>query len=290
MRSLTDLLAAAASFVNDSPDWLVSTVPALAGLLRPSPDVIERTHVPYRDGPGTDPDRHRLDVYAPAGKTGFPVLVFAHGGAWVFGTKDWFGPLGRSLAKAGIGCVTTNYRLSPRVVHPAHAEDMAGAVAWAVKNTGEYGGDPGRVFVGGHSAGGHLAALVALDPKYLAAEGLPRTVVRGVIGISGVYKLDRRHPGFPFVFGTDEGVELAASPVAHVKADPPPFLLLHAANDYPVLDGMADELAAKVRGHGGRADSFEVPGTDHVTILLDAADPGGRAAGAIRNFVADHGS
>jgi acetyl esterase/lipase len=172
MRILSDLLASVADFVNDTPDWLAAAVPELAGLLRPSPDVVKRTHLAHRSGPGGDADRHRLDVYAPAGKTGFPVLVFAHGGAWMFGTNDWFGPLGRSLAKAGIDCVAANYRLSPRVIHPAHAEDMAGAVAWAVRNAGEYGGDPNRVFAGGHSAGGHLAALVALDPKYPRGGGV----------------------------------------------------------------------------------------------------------------------
>lgn len=283
-----DLLAGLTAFVNDSPDWLSTAVPELAGLLHPSPDVVERFNVPYRTDPGADPDRHTLDVYAPAGRAGCPVLVFAHGGAWVFGTKDWFAPLGRSLAKAGIGCVAPNYRLSPRVTHPAHAEDVAGAVAWAVKHAPEFGGDPGKVFAGGHSAGGHLAALAALDPKYLAAEGLTPAAVRGVVGVSGVYRLSRRHPAFPVVFGTDPDVEVAASPITHVRESPPPCLLLYAERDYPTLDRMAADLAAAVRRHAGRAEAVEIPGVDHVTILLDAAAPSGRAAGLIRSFVAEH--
>jgi acetyl esterase/lipase len=148
--------------------------------------------VAYYEGLGADPVRHRLDLFLPRGPKAYPVLVFAHGGAWVFGDKSSFGlytEVGRCLARHGVGVALINYRLSPWVRHPEHVKDVARAFAWVHKNIAKYGGSPDRLFVGGHSAGGHLAALLSTDETYLTAEQLKASAVRGVIPVSGVYRL-----------------------------------------------------------------------------------------------------
>ncbi len=141
-------------------------------------------------------DRHQLDVYSPKGRKNCPVLFFVHGGGWVLGGKDdvlgiyGYGTVARCLAERGLVVVLPNYRLSPGVRHSEHIRDIAHAFAWTCENIGRYGGDPERIFVGGHSAGGHLVALLATDLTYLKTVGRDTHDIRGVIAVSGVYRLE----------------------------------------------------------------------------------------------------
>ncbi|HJZ59149.1 MAG TPA: alpha/beta hydrolase, partial [Gemmataceae bacterium] len=102
--------------------------------------VTKTANIAYRDDEDADPERHRLDVYAPQGQKGFPVLFFVHGGTWKSGNKNLYAALGNTFARTGIGVVIINYRLSPKVVHPAHVEDVARAFAWTREHIREYGG------------------------------------------------------------------------------------------------------------------------------------------------------
>src|SRR5207244_9484668 len=133
----------------------------------------------------------------------FTVLVFAPGGAWSLGDKARHSYLGCFLVKHGIGSVLVNYRLAPQVSHLAQACDLARAFAWTHKQIGEYGGDRDRMFLCGHSAGGHLASLLATEESFLAAENLGFEQIRGVVAVSGVYKIDWKLNlyGLGFVFG-----------------------------------------------------------------------------------------
>src|SRR5580692_11542886 len=135
-----------------------------------------KENITYFEGLAENRAAHQLDVYFPKGEKDYPVLFFVHGGGWMFGDKKGdlgiFQILGRSFAQHGIGVVAPNYRLSPRVQHPEHVRDVARAFAWTVKHVKEYGGRPDALFLSGHSAGGHLVALLATDPSYLKAEGL----------------------------------------------------------------------------------------------------------------------
>jgi acetyl esterase/lipase len=154
--------------------------------------VKEVRNVAYYEGEGANPVYHRLDLYLPEGKKDFPVLVLVHGGAWMLGDRSFFGwgeDLGRHFAGRGIGVVMPSYRLSPAVKHPEHVKDVARVVAWTVRHIGCYGGDPAELFLCGHSAGGHLVSLLATDPSYLKAEGLSPAALRGVISVSGVYRI-----------------------------------------------------------------------------------------------------
>ena len=148
--------------------------------------------VTYHDGPDAHAKHHQLDLFLPQGRKDYPVVVLVHGGVWMWGDKHCYGlyaAVGENLARQGIGVVMPNYRLSPAVKHPAHVQDVARAVAWTRRYIATYGGNPDQLFVAGHSAGGHLAALLATDPTYLAAEGLKVTDLKGVITSSGVYRI-----------------------------------------------------------------------------------------------------
>jgi acetyl esterase/lipase len=146
----------------------------------------------YRTGPGTDYFQHRLDLFFPKGKKGYPVVVLVHGGGWTLGDNRCCGlytSVGQFLASQGIGVVIPNYRLAPWVRHPEQVKDAARAVAWTREHIAEYGGDPRQLFLFGHSAGGHLVSLLATDESYLKAEGLTAADLKGVITASGVYHI-----------------------------------------------------------------------------------------------------
>lgn len=153
--------------------WLLLVVPALFGSLGRAHaqgivtrDVDYMVNVDYANG------RDRLDVYMPRDAQASPVVVFFHGGALMGGDKRQGQSLASRLVPMGIGVVSANYRLTPTVRHPEHVRDAAAATAWVLRHIGEYGGDPSRVFVSGHSAGAYLATLLALDSTLLAEHGI----------------------------------------------------------------------------------------------------------------------
>jgi acetyl esterase/lipase len=260
-------------------------------------------------------DRHRLDVYSPRGRTGCPVLFFVHGGAWTVMSKDdvfgvlGYGTIARCLARRGLVVVLPNYRLSPHVRHPEHIKDVARAFAWTCRNAARYGGDPKRIFVGGHSAGGHLVSLLATDPAYLEAEGRRPEDIRGVIAISGVYNLTdfdldlsvasprkcvrvsgRISPLAP-VFGTDPRVIERASPIAHVRPGLPPFLLVSAGLDYGPLRRMTADFADALEDNGCDVQVKHIPWRTHETMVFDiphlTAEP--QMVEAVTGFINRHG-
>jgi acetyl esterase/lipase len=160
------------------------------------PALRETLDVRYHPGKA----RQTLDVFAPpaAGKGRLlPVVVFAHGGTWMAGDKNFYGMyrgVGRYLARHGVVAVMINYRLSPLVRHPEHARDVARAFAWTRRHIAAYGGDPDRIVLAGHSAGAHLASLVVTDASYLKDPALKltdrdRASLRGAALVSGVYRI-----------------------------------------------------------------------------------------------------
>ncbi len=161
--------------------------------------------ISYYDGKDADPVRHQLDIHVPKGHKDFPVLFFVHGGGWIQGNKDHLGiysVLARAFNRHGIGVVCPNYRLSPGVTHPEHIRDVARAFAWTYHNIQRVWRLQEQLFVGGHSAGGHLSALLAVDPRYLKAEGLSLTAIKGAIPLSGLFIIPPE-PIFDVAFGKD---------------------------------------------------------------------------------------
>lgn len=162
-----------------------------------------------------------LDVYRPDTNDKLPLVVFIHGGGWSEGDKGTHTRKGRFFAEQGFVYATINYRLSPRIVHPAHVEDVARAVAWLEGNAARFGIDAERIFLVGHSAGAHLAALVASQPRYLRAFGTSPSIIDGVVLLDGSgYHLPTRIPKargwsrkmYLQAFGTDPEVWKDASP------------------------------------------------------------------------------
>jgi acetyl esterase/lipase len=244
--------------------------------------------VAYYDGAGQHKAKHKLDLYLPTGTKDFPMLLFVHGGAWLHGDKGFgfgfYGALAKVYARQGIGVAVTNYRLSPAVKHPEHVKDVARAFAWLHKNAAKHGGDPARLFVCGHSAGGHLVSLLTTDESYLKEHKLTTKAIKGVIPISGVYALPEKL--FAQVFGTDKELRKKASPITHARKGLPPFLILYADKDLPGCDKAPSELFCKaLKDKGVAARTLEVKSSDHYRIIISAASGGSTVSAAILDFI-----
>lgn len=218
--------------------FTVANVPALSGNFE------RRAGVAF----GGD-ERQRLDVYTPKNAKNRPIIVFWYGGGWEDGRKSQYRFVGAALADAGYVAVLPDYRLYPQVKFPAFVQDGASALGWVVSHAEEIGGDPRRIFVAGHSAGAHLAAMLAYDRSRLERAGLPATVVRGFIGLSGPYALDPNTDTYRAIFGAP--YTLADwQPVQLAQAGAPPALLLHGESDQVVSVGHARRMAAALEKLG----------------------------------------
>jgi acetyl esterase/lipase len=241
----------------------------------------------YYEGAEKDQAKHKLDLYLPKDKKDFPVLFFIHGGGWIHGDKGFMGlysGVGRFYASQGIGAVIINYRLSPGVKHPEHIKDVARAFAWTVKNIEKYGGRPDQIFVSGHSAGGHLAALLATDETYLKAEGVSDKNIKAVIALSGVYEVPAKI--LPQVFGTDETICKKASPTENVKAGLPPFLIVYADKDLAYCDKEpAQKFYDALKNKGCDATICEIPNSNHIMTLLSASSADAVVAKKVLDFI-----
>jgi dipeptidyl aminopeptidase/acylaminoacyl peptidase len=249
-------------------------------------EVESHKNLAYYDGKDADPVKHKLDLYLPKGHKGFPVVFFVHGGGWMSGDKAIYGKLADVLCANGIGVVVTNYRLTPKVQHPGHIQDVAKAFAWTCRNIDKYGGRADEVFVMGHSAGGHLTALLATDESYLKAENLSMGSIRGAIPISGVYRIGGK--GFTRIFGDDpEGLK-KASPITHVNGNHPPFLILYADKDFKTCDVMSQAMFHALEKHKVESALLEIKDRDHISIIRGIANEDDPATQAILKFVAKH--
>jgi acetyl esterase/lipase len=224
--------------------------------------------VAYYDGPDADKVKHKLDLYLPKDKKDYPVLFFVHGGAWRFGDKNFFGvysAIGERFAKHGIGAAVINYRLSPKVEHPEHIKDVARAFAWTYKNIAKHGGRADQIFVCGHSAGGHLVALLASDESYLKAHELTLKAIKGAIPMSGVYAIPEWF--MPEVFGKEAEVKKQAGPLEHVKEGLPPFCIVYAEHDMPFCGKMSNAFCTALKDKKCTAEAVEIKKRDHMTII-----------------------
>jgi acetyl esterase/lipase len=241
----------------------------------------------YSDAKDADPVRHKLDLYLPKGHKDYPVLLFIHGGAWTQGSKAGFAKVGQMFARNGIGAASANYRLSPKVTHPAHIQDVAKAFAWVHKNIGKYGGRKDEIFISGHSAGGHLVALLATDPSYLEAEGLKLTDIKGAIPVSGVYRVGGGGK-MSNVFGKDPELARKASPMVHVKGKHPPFLILVADNDLKGFDRLAEQFCKALGKAECKAEVLTVKDRNHGSVMFRMANQDDPGTQAVLAFIARH--
>jgi acetyl esterase/lipase len=219
----------------------------------------------YGEGP-----RRMLDVYAPRGPGRRPVIVFFYGGSWNAGARARYSFLGRALAARGFVTVIPDYRLYPEVVYPGFVEDGAAAVRWVRAHAKDYGGDGERIVLAGHSAGAYIAAMLAVDGRWL---GVDRAAVRGLAGLAGPYDFAPFSVGASRQAFGDWPRPEETQPVTWAGAGDPPALLLTGAEDTIVRPRNSDALAEKLRGAGVAVELKAYPGIGHIGILTAVARP-----------------
>ena len=230
--------------------------------------------------------RQRLDVYRPrAASKPAPVVVFLYGGRWQDGSRDLYRLLGDAMTRRGWVVVVPDYRLYPQARFPAWVEDGALAVRWARDNAARHGDDTARIFVVGHSAGGHTAALLALDERYLRAAGLPGGAVRAFVSLAGPVDTVWTDPDVQALMGPRQGWP-ATYPATHVDGTESPLLLLHGGADETVSPTSSTRLAGRIRQRGGCARSVVYPGVSHVEIVVALSVPRLGIAPVLRDVAA----
>ncbi len=251
--------------------FMAANVPAVFGHYTRHADIA------YSGGEGP---QHRLDVYVPhaASPAPRPLIVFWHGGRWSYGDKSDYRFVGAALAELGYVAVLANYRHYPEVKMPGFMDDAARAAVWAAEHAGDYGADANRLYLMGHSAGAHLAALVTLDARYFAATGAPVPTVAGVIGLSGPYDfLPLLEADVQDMFGPPQNYP-DSQPINYVRADAPRMLLVHGLEDDTVWPKNSRNLASALSARGVPATLKLYPHLEHADTVAAMSLPArGRA-------------
>jgi acetyl esterase/lipase len=226
-------------------------------------------NISERKGIVFDAEYHlALDAYMPKNAVGAPVVVFFYGGSWEEGKRRWYRYVGEALARHGVIVLIPDYRKFPDVHFPDFMHDAANAVAWAHAHAEELGGDPQRLFVMGHSAGGQIAALLAADNTYLAAAGLQRSDLSGMIGLAGAYAFLPFVDDEPEIFGDTAKGRYDSQPINFIDGNEPPMLLLQGTDDDEVLPNNAELMAERAQAMGGIAQLKLYDGVNHSEIIL----------------------
>jgi len=224
----------------------------------------------YQPGP-----RGGLDVYRPRDANGStPVVVFIYGGGWDSGAKSEYAFIGDALASKGYLTFIPDYRLYPEVRWPAFLEDNAKAIRWVRDHASEFGGDPGKLFLVGHSAGAYNAVMLSLDRRWLAAVGMdPRRDLRGVVGLAGPYDFLPLHSDeLKAIFGPPK-TRPATQPINYVDGQGPHLFLATDNHDKVVDPGNTTRLADKIRAQGGSVETKTYAGLSHALLLGVVAAP-----------------
>lgn len=222
-----------------------------------------------------DDSRQKLDVYRPApASSNAPVVVFFYGGSWNSGSRDDYGFVGEALASRGIVVVIADYRLYPQVRYPAFLQDGARAAAWTHQHIADYGGDPQRLYLMGHSSGAYNAAMLALDARWLEHVNLSPSMLKGWIGLAGPYDfLPIENPEVkPVFFFPDSPPD--SQPINHVSAGAPPSLLMASTDDKLVNPSRnTGGLANTLRAAGVPVETFYFGKTNHQTLVAALSKP-----------------
>lgn len=251
----------------------------------------------HRDLPYAEPknERQTLDVYAPAEGKNHPVVFWIHGGGWKAGDKKGVQKKPQAFTDKGFVFVSVNYRFLPDVTVKEMTGDIAKAIRWVHDHAKDYGGDPNTIFVMGHSAGAHLAALVCTDDRYLKAEKLPLSIIKGCVPVDvSVYDIPKRlkdggavQPAtFKAIFGETEESQKEYSPVSHVAKGKsiPPFLILYVASR-PDTKAQSAWFAEKLNEAGVSAKVVAAEGKTHGTINSDLGLPDDKPTQALFEYL-----
>ena len=273
---------------------VLSLLLALAALPAAALETKTLKDIPYKDDVVSltpyEQERCKLDLTVPVGPKGFATYVWLYGGGLKNGAKDlrseYCAEIRESLAQGGVAVVTPDYRLSPKVKYPAYVDDAAAAFAWTVKHIAEHGGDPHKVYIGGHSAGATLALLVGMDPQRLKPHGLTLGSVAGIAQVSAqvlTHYTIREERGQPrYAITCDE-----AAPAFYIRKALPPILTIYAQND--MLSRAEENLffvtTLKAAGHAENY-SLRVDERDHGSVGHNIRNLDDPARLAILNFIA----
>jgi arylformamidase len=260
--------------------------------------------VPYTSD-AADPKR-RLDLYLPPGvSAGFPLVVFVHGGYWsamdrrmlqpLLGT---YGNVGVAFASHGVGAALVGYRQHPRVQRGDESlDDIAAAVGFVRASCASWGCDPARVFLVGHSAGGHLVSLMALDERVLRRNGIAADAVAGYASIDGIFDLGASLPSFKpdqaavvrRLFGPDDAALAARSPVSYARALHPALLFIDSTGDERLCLDQFHRMKARMEGQGSPARFVELPGLGHNEAIIRMGTDDDPVLPALLSFVSSPG-
>lgn len=214
----------------------------------------------------------KLDIYRPKDASNAPVVVFYYGGRWEFGKRENYRWFGEALARHGFVAILPDYRKYPQVKFDGFMTDAANALAWSFEHAAEYGGDPDELFVMGHSAGAHLALMLASNAKWMAPHQIKPTQIAGAVGLAGPYNfLPLTEDDMIGMFGSTPEEQARSQPINFVDGDEPPMLLLHGADDTTVWPKNSTTLAQAVNAKGGHAQVIIYPGVTHSGILLSVS-------------------
>jgi len=250
-----------------------------------SPSVEVEHGITYTEGAPADAEKHKLDLYLPHDKTRFPVLFFVHGGSWRAGDRSLYGSVGDRFAREGIAVAVPSYRLMPQNAHPAQIEDLAAAFNWVYRNIAQRGGDPARIYLVGHSAGAHLAALLALDGKYLNKFTLPRSSIRGVVAISGIFDVSKLETFVTAPDAADASARRDASPIAHAHSGAPHFTVTYCQWDSFGFPKQARDFTLTLKKNFVPARLLYVPGENHISEVLSLVQDHSLLADTVLNVV-----
>ena len=242
--------------------------------------------------PDMDP---RLDIYSPAAGEGHPVLIFVHGGSWKDYDKELFTPVAQKLLPEGMVVVIPDYTLHPDAEYEQMTREVAAAIGWTLENVAQYGGDPERVVLSGHSAGAHLSALALLDPRFLEDLGHSSEEICGWIGLSGPYDIQAEYdywvekgstPEIMLeVMGGQQNFD-RASPVSHARPGLPPLLIIHGEEDETVPVEISTDFHEALLAEGAPSTLTIYTGASHSDFVFAAlTDDRARVVGDIAGFV-----
>jgi acetyl esterase/lipase len=258
-----------------------------------SADVLIRKDLAYLDSKNV---RNLLDVYYPENiNEPKDVLVFIHGGSWNSGNKDMYWFLGKNMARKNVVSVIINYSLSPEFQYEKMASDCAMAIKWVKDSISKFGGHSDRIFVMGHSAGGHLAALINNDPRYFETTGIPNPI-KGVILNDGfgldmfeylnLAKQNKQTAGFLDAFTKDQEIWKTASPMYYLKSVYNPFLIFVGERTYPAIKLQSQRLLDELLKENKSGELKTIKGKKHKAMIIQMIFKNNRMYDYILEFMA----
>jgi acetyl esterase/lipase len=259
-----------------------SPLTAFNTLTPKDPAVTVARDVAYAEGP-----RHKLDIYAPKGATApLPVLVYFYGGGWKTGRRQDYAFVGKALASRGFLTILPDYRLYPQVRYPDFLKDGAAAIRWAQDHAAEYGGDPSRIVLAGHSAGGYNAVMLALDTEFVRAAGVKPGVIKAAAGLAGPYDFAPFSEAYSRNAFGQYPDPAATQPINYVEKDSVPIWMGYGLKDTVVYPRNIDSLEKVLKAKGAVYEARRYEGVDHAGMVLALSQPFRGAAPVLSDMTA----